>query len=251
MSSSINLFDPAFREDPYPFYAESRARSPVAQVDPIGAWLVTGYDAVVEVLKSPSVYSSAAMHVALSQIETDEDGRFEIVLAHRDPGHRNWIDTGGHHAGYLLARSLLLMVREGATHIGVAFDHVVESFRNDLFDGYKSGEGLEPELAAQFDDAERAAAALGIAVWPMDRFEADDGLAPQAVTLAEAFSAAGYATDAVQTNGWLHQSFGFHQGFDRYLFPQGGRGPQFEKPSVWPHADRVVAGRCACLSPLS
>ncbi len=88
MSSSINLFDPAFREDPYPFYAESRARGPVAQVDPIGAWLVTGYDAVVEVLKSPSVYSSAAMHGALSQIETDEDdGPPPMVITTDPPKH--------------------------------------------------------------------------------------------------------------------------------------------------------------------
>ena len=88
MSSSINLFDPAFREDPYPFYAESRARSPVAQVDPIGAWLVTGYDSVVEVLKSPSVYSSAAMHGAMSQIETDEDeGPPPMVITTDPPKH--------------------------------------------------------------------------------------------------------------------------------------------------------------------
>ncbi len=88
MSSSINLFDPALREDPYPFYAESRARGPVAQVDPIGAWLVTGYDAVVEVLKSPSVYSSAAMHGALSQIETDEDdGPPPMVITTDPPKH--------------------------------------------------------------------------------------------------------------------------------------------------------------------
>jgi cytochrome P450 len=90
MSSSINLFDPAFREDPYPFYAESRARSPVAQVDPIGAWLVTGYDAVVEVLKSPSVYSSAAMHGAMSQIETDDsedDGPPPMVITTDPPKH--------------------------------------------------------------------------------------------------------------------------------------------------------------------
>jgi arylsulfatase A-like enzyme/Flp pilus assembly protein TadD len=86
-------------------------------------------------------------------------------------------------------------------------------------------------------------ASLMTSLWPRSHgiVEADDGLGPTAVTLAEAFSEAGYATAAVQTNGWLHQSFGFHQGFDRYLFPQGGRGRGFEKPSIWPHADRVVA----------
>ncbi len=58
MPSPINLFSPEFRQDPYPGYAEARARGPVVQVDPIGAWLVTGYDSVVEVLKNPSLYST-------------------------------------------------------------------------------------------------------------------------------------------------------------------------------------------------
>ena len=60
------------------------------------------------------------------------------------------------------------------------------------------------------------------------------------MTLAEALSEAGYATYGVQTNGWLHQSFGFHQGFDRYMFPKGGGHPRLGQPSLWPHADRVV-----------
>ena len=90
MSSSINLFDPAFRDDPYPFYAQARAHGPVTQVDPIGAWLVTGYDAVVEVLKSPGVYSSAAMHGALSHIEvsdSDDDGPPPMVITTDPPKH--------------------------------------------------------------------------------------------------------------------------------------------------------------------
>ncbi len=90
MASPINLFDPAFREDPYPFYAESRARGPVAQVDPIGAWLVTGYDEVLEVLKSPRVYSSAAMQAALSQVEVDDsedDGPPPMVITTDPPKH--------------------------------------------------------------------------------------------------------------------------------------------------------------------
>ena len=60
-----------------------------------------------------------------------------------------------------------------------------------------------------------------------------------AVTLAEVLQDAGYATYGVQTNGWLHQSFGFHQGFDRYMFPKTGGDPRLGKPSLWPHADRV------------
>jgi 5'-3' exonuclease len=75
-------------------------------------------------------------------------------------------------------RSMAAMLREDeVTHVGCAFDHTVESFRNDLFDGYKTGEGLEPELFAQFPLVERASRALGMATWPMVEFEADDALA--------------------------------------------------------------------------
>jgi len=78
-------------------------------------------------------------------------------------------------------RSMAAMLRgDGVTHVGCAFDHTVESFRNDLFDGYKTGEGLEPELFAQFTLVERASKALGMATWPMVEFEADDALAAAA-----------------------------------------------------------------------
>ena len=80
-----------------------------------------------------------------------------------------------------ILRSLAGLVRnEGATHVGVAFDHVIESFRNDLYDGYKTGIGLEPALLGQFERAERAAHALGMVVWSMVEFEADDALATAA-----------------------------------------------------------------------
>ena len=69
---------------------------------------------------------------------------------------------------------------ERATHLAVAFDNPIESFRNDLFDGYKTGEGMEPAIVAQFDLVESAVAALGITVWSMARFEADDALASAA-----------------------------------------------------------------------
>jgi 5'-3' exonuclease len=72
------------------------------------------------------------------------------------------------------------LAREGATHIGVATDHVIESFRNDLWPGYKTGEGIDPDLFAQFPLLEEALAAAGIAVWPMIEFEADDALAAAA-----------------------------------------------------------------------
>jgi len=80
----------------------------------------------------------------------------------------------------LLNSLLLLLTKEGATHVGCAFDHVIESFRNDLYPGYKTGEGIDPDLLSQFRLAERAVAALGIVVWPMVEFEADDALASAA-----------------------------------------------------------------------
>ena len=80
-----------------------------------------------------------------------------------------------------LVRSLTVLLGKGViTHAGVAFDHVIESFRNDLFDGYKTGEGLPEGLVSQFELAERAATALGLVVWPMIEFEADDAIATAA-----------------------------------------------------------------------
>jgi len=76
--------------------------------------------------------------------------------------------------------TVLQMVEEGATHIGVATDHVIESFRNQLWDGYKTGDGIEPTLWAQFHPLEEALTAMGVAVWPMVELEADDGLASAA-----------------------------------------------------------------------
>jgi 5'-3' exonuclease len=76
--------------------------------------------------------------------------------------------------------SVLEMVEKGATHIGVATDHVIESFRNDLWPGYKTGEGIEPALWKQFHPLEDALRAMGIAVWPMVELEADDALASAA-----------------------------------------------------------------------
>src|ERR1019366_2127894 len=76
--------------------------------------------------------------------------------------------------------SLLGMIADGATHVGVATDHVVESFRNDLWPGYKTGEGIEPELRSQFGILETALEALGLVVWPMAELEADDALASAA-----------------------------------------------------------------------
>ena len=76
--------------------------------------------------------------------------------------------------------SVLGMLRGGATHVGVATDHVIESFRNDLWPGYKTGEGIDPDLYSQFALLEETLAALGVTVWPMIEYEADDALAAAA-----------------------------------------------------------------------
>ncbi|HEU5218290.1 MAG TPA: 5'-3' exonuclease H3TH domain-containing protein, partial [Gemmatimonadales bacterium] len=81
--------------------------------------------------------------------------------------------------------SLLEMIEQGATHLGVATDHVIESFRNDLWPGYKTGEGIDHALARQFIPLEESLAAMGIAVWPMVELEADDALASAARLAAE------------------------------------------------------------------
>ena len=82
-------------------------------------------------------------------------------------------------------RTVLQMIEAGATHVGVATDHVIESFRNDLWDGYKTGAGIEPALWRQFHPLEEALVAMGVVVWPMVELEADDALA-SAARLADA-----------------------------------------------------------------
>ena len=81
--------------------------------------------------------------------------------------------------------SMLAMMREGVTHIAVATDHVIESFRNDLYPGYKTGEGVDPDLLSQFPILEEVLAAAGLVVWPMVEYEADDALASGAALAAK------------------------------------------------------------------
>ena len=81
--------------------------------------------------------------------------------------------------------SVLGMIKGGATHVGVATDHVIESFRNDLWSGYKTSAGVEPDLLAQFPLLEEVLRAAGIVVWPMVEFEADDALAAAAIVAAQ------------------------------------------------------------------
>ncbi len=81
--------------------------------------------------------------------------------------------------------SVLSLLEEGATHVGVATDHVIESFRNELWAGYKDGAGIDEDLAAQFPLLEESLEAMGVKVWPMVALEADDALASAAAVAAE------------------------------------------------------------------
>jgi len=108
------------------------------------------------------------------------DGTYELFRHFY--GHRRYNEGKdkpfGAVAGVL--HSVLEMIETGGTHLGVATDHVIESFRNDLWPDYKTGEGIERNLYAQFNPLEEALAAMGVAVWPMIELEADDGLASAA-----------------------------------------------------------------------
>ena len=114
------------------------------------------------------------------------DGTYELFRSYFGAPPKKAPDGREVGATFGLLRSLLALVTtSGATHVAVAFDHVVESFRNDLYPGYKTGEGIEPDLMAQFHLAEEAVSALGLVVWPMVEFEADDALATAAARFRE------------------------------------------------------------------
>ena len=99
------------------------------------------------------------------------------------PGPRTTARRSERPGGVIL--SVVGMLSEGATHVGVATDHVIESFRNDLWPGYKTGAGIAPELRSQFQILETALEALGVVLWPMVELEADDALASAASVAAE------------------------------------------------------------------
>ena len=106
------------------------------------------------------------------------DGTYELFRSHFGAPPKKAADGQEVGATLGLVRSLLMLLTSPeVTHVAVAFDHVIESFRNDLYPGYKTGEGVEPILMAQFPLAEKAVSALGIVVWPMVEFEADDAIA--------------------------------------------------------------------------
>src|SRR5246500_1501087 len=96
-------------------------------------------------------------------------------------------DTGCQEIGAVrgVLGSLLSLIEGGATHVGVATDHVIESFRNNLYSGYKTSEGVDPALLSQFPILEEALQSMGVLVWPMIKFEADDALASAAAKAAQ------------------------------------------------------------------
>ena len=108
------------------------------------------------------------------------DGTYELFRFHYARSNRD--PRRGAQRGVL--NSMLDMVADGATHIGIATDHVIESFRNEMLAGYKDGSGVDPELKAQFGEVEELLELAGFAVWPQVEHEADDGLASAAAVAA-------------------------------------------------------------------
>ena len=103
------------------------------------------------------------------------DGTYELFRQHFGSASRH-TDSGPYAAVAGVVASTLALVQDGATHIGVASDHTIESFRNDLWAGYKTGEGMDPDILRQIPVMERALSAAGFTVWPMVEYEADDAL---------------------------------------------------------------------------
>jgi 5'-3' exonuclease len=108
------------------------------------------------------------------------DGTYELFRHFYGARRFNKGEDAPYAAVIGVLNTVLQMIESGATHVGVATDHVIESFRNRLWEGYKTGEGIEPALWNQFHPLEEALATLGVAVWPMLDYEADDALASAA-----------------------------------------------------------------------
>ena len=107
------------------------------------------------------------------------DGTYELFRQHFGSASRH-TDGGPYAAAAGVVASTLALVQDGATHVGIASDHTIESFRNDLWPGYKTSEGMDPAILLQIPVMERALVAAGFTVWPMVEYEADDALAAAA-----------------------------------------------------------------------
>jgi 5'-3' exonuclease len=107
------------------------------------------------------------------------DGTYELFRQHFGRP-----EPGPYGAAVAVANSVLSMFADGCTHVGVASDHVIESFRNELWPGYKTSEGMLPELLVQIPVLEELLMAMGVATWPMVEWEADDALAAAAAVAA-------------------------------------------------------------------
>ncbi len=114
------------------------------------------------------------------------DGTYELFRQFFSPGRPSRTNGNGLEVGAARAvvRNLVSMLEQGVTHVGVATDHVIESFRNDLYGPYKDGSGIEPEIKNQFEPLELGIEAIGVALFPMVEFEADDGMASAAAVAA-------------------------------------------------------------------
>jgi 5'-3' exonuclease len=128
----------------------------------------------VEIKREPGAKGRRRMHVYLI------DGTYELFRHYFAVPSAAGIDGEEIGAARATVRSVLSLIEGGVTHLGVATDHVVESFRNELYSEYKTSEGVPPELLAQFPVLEEALQAMGVMVWPMVYFEADDALASAA-----------------------------------------------------------------------
>ena len=158
------------------------------------------------------------------------DGTYELYRAHysKRPDRPQKATVG-------LASSLLSLLddaKEAVSHVAVAFDNPIRSFRNDLFDGYKSDEGVPPELRAQFDDAEEAARALGIVVWSMDRWENDD--APPMMC-------------EVNCSGLFVKAY---PSLENDLNPSTTHSFYFDQPEFWRDIQAVRTGRIFIVEPV-
>jgi len=187
-------------------------------------------------------HRASSLHLELARRESEKIGDGRRI--HPPPLDLDVPDDG---PGDAIARSVASLVEPNIVLI------VVDTLRADETNPYGSSLGTSPELEAwaarglvfertraQSSWTKISMASLMTSLWPRSHGirAARDGLSVGAVTVAEILRDEGYATYAVQTNGWLHQSFGFHQGFDRYVFPRGA-SKRLQRSSVWPHADRV------------